>query len=78
MSKIGPIVMIGFGLFISGLYWHLWDDCIVFFEKYIVNDEYYALIRFGWNAIPIVILIVGIIWLIREGSTGSRQKVVYQ
>ena len=78
MSKIGPIAMIGFALFVGGIYWHLWHDSITFLERYIINDEYYALIRFGWDAIPVVMLIVGVIWLIQQGTIGSRQKVVYE
>lgn len=79
MGKIGPIVMIGFALFAGGIYWHLWHDSISVLEKYILNDEYYTLIRFGWDAIPVVMLIVGIIWLIQQGTAGSRQqRVVYE
>lgn len=78
MGKIGPLFMIGFGVIVSGLYYHLWDDAIVFFEDYIINDEFYTLIRFVWDAIPIVILVVGIIWLIREGVNSSNRGVVYR
>lgn len=78
MSKIAPILMIGFGLFVGGLYYHLWSDSITFIDRYIINDEYYTLIHFIWNAIPVIILLVGIIWLIREGTKGGTQKVVYE
>ena len=78
MGKLGPIFMIGFGVVVSGLYYHLWDDAIVFMQDYIISDDYYALIRFVWDAIPVVILLVGIIWLIREGTSGSSGGVVYQ
>lgn len=78
MGKIAPILMIGFGLFITGFYYHLWHDSITFINDYIINDEYYALIRLGWDMIPVVLIMVGIIWLIKQGVSGRGQRVVYE
>jgi len=78
MGKIGPILMIGFGVIVGGIYYHLWQDSIAFIEDYILFDDYYWLIRFVWDAIPIVLVLVGIIWLIMTGTRGSRQRVVYE
>ena len=63
-----PIVMIIFGIFVGGIYYHVWDESIVFIDQYIVYDEYYYLIRLMWDAIPIVMLLVGIVWLIVQGT----------
>lgn len=68
MGKVAPILMICFGLFVSGLYWHLWHDAMQFLDPYTRASDYYILIRFGWDAIPVVMLLVGIIWLIKEGT----------
>jgi len=79
MGKIAPILMIGFGLFVTGLYYHVWTDSITFIESYIVNDQYYYLIRFMWDALPVILLLVGVIWLIREGThSGGTRQVVYE
>ena len=77
MSKIGPIVLIGFGLFVGGLYYHLWNDATEFLSDYILNDSYYQLINFVWDAIPVAMVIIGIIWLIKQGA-GSRGTVMYE
>ena len=70
--------MIVFGLIVTGIYWRLWDESIVYIEKYIIEDVYYNMIRLGWDITPVVILLVGIIWLIKQGTSGSRQRVVYE
>ena len=74
MGKVMPIAMIGFGLFAGGIYYHLWQDSIKYIDRFIINDDYYSLIRFGWDAIPIVILIVGILWLIWQGTHGGTGR----
>ena len=73
MGKVMPILMIIFGLFVSGFYWHIWDDCTVYLEDYIINDVYYAMIRFVWDIIPIIILFAGIVWLVAQGVGGSKE-----
>ena len=78
MGKLGPIIMIVFGVFMTGIYWRLWDESIVYLEPYIIEDAYYNLIRLGWDMIPVVVLIVGIIWLIKQGTGSTRQRVVYE
>jgi len=79
MGKLGPILCLGFGILVGGIYYHLWTDSITFIEDYIVKDQFYNLIRFIWDAIPVIIFIVGIIWLIREGTQGSSgRRVVYE
>ena len=74
MGKIMPILMIIFGLFISGFYWHVWDDSIVYIEDYIINDVYYTMIRFVWDIIPIIILFAGVVWLVAQGVSGSSKE----
>ena len=73
MGKVMPILMIIFGLFVSGFYWHIWNDSIVYIEDYIIVDEYYTLIRFIWDILPIIILFVGIVWLVAQGVGGSKE-----
>lgn len=74
MGKVMPILMIIFGLFVSGFYWHVWNDSIVYIEDYIIVDEYYTLIRFVWDIIPLIILFAGIVWLVAEGASGRRDE----
>jgi len=69
-----PILMIIFGLFVSGFYWHIWDDSTTYIQPYVINDEYYTLIRFVWDIIPLLILFVGVVWLISEGASGRREE----
>jgi len=77
LGKIAPVLMIVFGLFIAGIYYRLWDSCISFFEPYIIEDSYYQIIRLGWDAIPVALVIIGIIWLIKQGTNSSPEMVVY-
>ena len=74
MGKIMPILMIIFGLFISGFYWHIWDDSIVYIDDYIINDVYYTMIRFVWDIIPVIILFAGIIWLVAQGVSSKGDE----
>ena len=74
MGKVMPILMIIFGLFISGFYWHIWDDSIVYLEDYIINDVYYTMIRFVWDIIPVIILFAGIIWLVAQGVSSKGDE----
>ena len=79
MGKLGPILCLGFGILVGGLYYHLWTDSITFIDQFIIKDQYYNLIRFIWDAIPVIIFLVGIFWLIREGIGGSgTRQVVYE
>ena len=73
MGKVMPILMIIFGLFISGFYWHVWDDSIVYIEDYIINDVYYTMIRFVWDIIPIIILFAGVVWLVAQGVGSGKE-----
>ena len=72
MGKVMPILMIIFGLFVSGFYWHIWDDSTTYIEDYVINDIYYSMISFIWHIIPIIILFAGIVWLVAQGVGGNR------
>ena len=74
MGKIMPILMIIFGLFISGFYWHIWDDSIVYIDDYIINDVYYTMIRFVWDIIPVIILFAGVVWLVAQGVSSKGDE----
>lgn len=69
---VKPLVGFGLAIFVSGLLFHMYNDVVVeFFNKYIIDfsDDYYLFSNLIWDAIPFIIIFIGIACLI-FGSIG--------
>ena len=72
---IRPLIGFGIGILSGGLYWALYDDVITrYFSRYILNtaNEYYLASNLIWNAIPYLIIFLGIVCLIVGGLYKSN------
>lgn len=76
MSRVLPFLAFGMTMIVGGMYWMLWDDSRSYLDFLVVNDAYYELAYFLWRMIPIMLLIVGIIFLIVAGVNASKKEVI--
>ena len=71
---VKPLIGFGLGIIGAGLFWKMYEDSITsFFSKYVVSasDKYYLASDLIWNAIPFVIMFLGIVCLIFGSMTTS-------
>jgi len=76
LSRVLPFLAFGMTMIVGGMYWMLWDDSRSYLDFLVVNDAYYELAYFLWRMIPIMLLIVGIIFLIVAGVNASKKEVI--
>lgn len=70
MSGVKALVGFGVGLIGAGFFWRLFNDIIAErFLGYIVsrNDYYFMANDFLWNALPVLVFILGVFCLIMAG-----------
>lgn len=73
MSKAVPLIALGIGLTIVGAYWSLYNDCLSYFDRFVIEGDFNDLFTLGWHAIPIIFLLVGIMCMIAAGVSVSKQ-----
>jgi hypothetical protein len=69
-----PLIGFGLGIIGAGFMWRMYNDTITsFFSSYIVdlNDKYYLLSDMIWEALPIIIIFLGVVCLIFGGMTSG-------
>lgn len=76
MSKVVPLLMFGFGLVGIGMFWSLFDGLRYTIEQFVITDEYYVLMELGWDAIPLIALVCGLLCLISAGIVATRERYV--
>lgn len=72
-----PLIAFGVGLVGTGLFWHLMDDVLdTYIAKYVYNtaDVSYVASDLVWQALPYIILVVGIICLVIGGFARSKKQ----
>jgi len=77
IMAVGPLIGFGLAIFLSGLLFHFYNDGITeFFADYILNtnDVYYLASDLVWNAIPFIIMFLGIVCLIFGTALPSGTK----
>lgn len=70
MIAVIIIIGIGIGLIAGGFYYHLFDDILIdFFASYVydTSNVYYIGSQFIWDAIPWVMILVGLLCFILAG-----------
>ena len=78
MGKVIPLIAFGLTIFVGGLYWAVWNGSRTYLDNFVIVDEYYELMYFGWRMIPAVMLIVGLMCLIAAGVMARSQKEVVE
>jgi hypothetical protein len=71
---VKPLIGFGLGIIGAGLFWKMYEDTITsFFSKYIVSasDKYFLASDLIWNALPFVVMFLGIICLIFGTVAGN-------
>ena len=70
-----PLIGFGIGILLAGLLWKMYEDAITsFFSTYITDltDEYYLLSDLLWNALPFILIFLGIVCLIFGSMIGNN------
>jgi len=65
--NVKPLVGFGLGIIAAGFMWRFYNDAITsFFSAYIIDlsDEYYLLSDLLWDALPFIVIFLGVICLI--------------
>jgi uncharacterized membrane protein len=73
---IRPLIGFGIGFLAGGLYWALYQDVITrYFAKYVLSttDKYYLASNLIWNAIPYLIIFLGVVCLIMSGLSRNKE-----
>lgn len=76
MSRVVPLIALGFGLITAGAFWMFIDQSLPYLDRFVINDEYFQLINLGWDAMPLIVLLCGILSLISAGVLASREHMV--
>lgn len=64
---VKPLIGFGIGIIGAGFFWKFYDDVITdFFGSYIIDlsNEFYGLSDLVWNALPLLVIFLGIACLI--------------
>lgn len=77
MSKAGPLIAFGIGLFVCGGYWAVWEGSREYISFLVINDAYYQLMSLVWDLIPAILMGIGILCLIVAGITSRSRGEVY-
>ena len=72
MSRVVPVIIFGFTLVVGGMYWMLWDGSREYLDNILIEDVYYTFMYWGWRAIPVVIILVGIMCMISAAITSRN------
>lgn len=75
MNKIVPLIAFGIGLMVAGAFFTFFDDTLPEFDEFLIEDEYYTLMKMIWNGFPGIIMIVGLICLIAAGVSASKNTM---
>lgn len=78
MGAVIAIISFGLGLIGAGVFWRMLNDMFLkYIAKYVYNasDPYYLANDLVWNAIPFVIIIVGVLVVVMGGLMG---RTVYR
>lgn len=75
MNKLIPLIAFGLGLIIAGAFFTFYDDVLPELDEFLIEDEYYTLMKMGWDAFPGIIMLVGIISLIAAGVSASKNTI---
>ena len=75
MSKVLPLIGIGLGLITIGGFFSLFDGSLSYFRDYVLRNDYYNLMKLGWDAMPVIALIVGIFCLVAAGVSYRTSTV---
>jgi len=71
--NVKPLIGFGLGIIAAGFMWRFYNDAITsFFSTYIIDsgDKYYLASNLFWNALPFIVIFLGVICLI-FGSMSS-------
>lgn len=74
MNKAAPLIALGLGLITVGAFWSLYNDSLSYFDSFIIENEFTTLFELGWDSIPIIFLLVGIMCLIAAGISASGSE----
>jgi len=72
------LLAIGIGLLAGGFYYHLFDDIIIdYFSDYILDTDniYYRGSQLVWDAIPYVLMLMGLLCFILAGLQARHGPV---
>jgi hypothetical protein len=75
LSKVIPLIGLGLGLIVIGAFWSLFDGSLSYFSDYVLRNDYYNLMKLGWDAMPVIVVIIGIFCLIAAGVAYKTQYV---
>ncbi len=79
-KTISTLFIFGLGLFVAGLLIQLFKDSLIYEIKemfWIEGTPFLNIMQVGWNVVPIIIMVLGVICIILSGMEG-RSQVVYQ
>jgi hypothetical protein len=74
VMAVKPLVGFGLAFIGGGLFWMMIQDTITRnIGKYVLNtaDKYYVVSKLVWDALPFIVLIVGVVVLIFGGLSSS-------
>jgi len=77
MAAVKPLIGFGLAIIGAGFMWKLYEDTInSFIGKYIldINDKYFLMSDLVWNALPFLIIFLGIVCLIYGGVSGTSSQ----
>ena len=73
MSKLLPLLALGFGLITFGGFWYLFDGVRSYFESFLITGDVYCELQYlGFRAMPVIVVVIGIFCLIAAGVMATR------
>jgi hypothetical protein len=74
MNKVGPLILFIVTLFVGGIYWATWEGARSYLDSFVIQNEYYILMSWGWRLVPAILLVISIICLIVAGLSGKTTQ----
>jgi len=76
LSKVVPLIMFGMGLIGAGAFWSVFNGVRYYFNPFEIEDSYFLLMELGWNAMPVIVILGGIMCLIAAAFSAARYRRV--
>jgi len=75
LSKILALISFGVTLIGFGAFWSVFDGVREYFDSFLIpGDPYYTLMYFGFRAMPVIVILIGIMCLIAAGIAASSSS----
>jgi len=75
MNKLIPLAAFGLGLIVAGAFFTFYNEALPEFDEFLIEDEYYTMMKMLWDGFPGIIMIVGIVCLIAAGVGASKNTI---